>query len=107
VPATKSWIVLRSGRVSMRMNEISPMMAPRAPAPPTVVPAPPTVVPAWPVDVPAPPAGVPSEKPATISRSAIHQKPATRLSSGRKHRIPRTCRAGVWPLAQTMRPQTR
>ena len=95
VPATKSWIVLRSGLVSMRINEISPMMAPKAPAPPADLPAPPADVPAWPADVPAPPVSVPSEKPATISRSAIHQKPATRLSSGRKHRIPRTCRAGV------------
>src|SRR5438034_11247 len=29
-----------------------------------------------------------------ISRSAMYQKPATRLVSGRQHRIPSTCSAG-------------
>ena len=58
----QSWIVLRSGLVSMRINEISPKMAPSAPAPPADVPMPLTGVPAWLGDVPAPPVSVPSQK---------------------------------------------
>jgi len=45
------------------------------------------------------------DEPATISRSAMYQKPATRFVSGRQARIPSTCSAGVCPLPQTMRPQ--